>query len=971
MKSNNYRHCTNIISALSLLVLIIALPGGQRIFGQDNSAATTSSSSSATVSPASNPTPTPTPTTQTNELQKALTEFRIQMGGMGSSQGKVRTAGKQNSLSGRIFENLRNDFFDAVPHEVRQRGGTKSLLRRNQYGFSVSGPVLMPKLYDGRGRTFFSVNFEATRERIARSALFTVATDKQRLGDFSDLVDSAGQPLPIYDPMTTRANPNYNPSQPISANNLQYLRDQFPNNIIPVNRLNAIARSVVQQYPNSNINVGPFLQNNYWVNSPFENLADGAIAKLDHRLTEKHQLGFNFNFSSGLRKSPEYFPGPANSGSPSYDYENGSFSFQDVYTASPRVVWSFRSSASYSATTSLEQDQTQDYPRQIGLNGLFSGYFPRFSFGNGYLSIGPSTAVFRDRSYNYNGSISVSISHRDHTLQFTALGRRSFVNSFSPSYPSGLFSFNNALTGLPGVRNTGSAFASFLLGLVSRAEEGIVLHPSYYSKNFFDFNASDQWRVRPGMTVSGSLSFELATPRIEKYDRQSTVSLDHINPANNKPGALIFAGRDGIGRALQPVTLRWEPSLGLSINPWNDRRTVIRVNYSLSYQDYPLYGRHFGTQGFNATPVFVSPNDQLQPAFSLSNGMPLNFPQPPFLDPSAVNGIEPDFIDRSGLLPANQQWSFGIQRDLPMSLAVDVRYTGWAGTHQFVDNFARLNLVPVENLKYRDQLYDEAFRNSLRPYPQYRSFDMGGLFPGGDVEGHSMTATLDQRMSGGLFGRITYRLAKVMDNYSSGMPQDPDNRQLEWALSTSDVTHSMSVSYTYELPFGKGKKFFSDGGMVAHTLGGWSLSGLSSLQGGTPLNLRPMFNRTGGVVGSLRVNIVPGVNPKPEKQTPEQWFNPAAFAQPDDFTLGNAPRTHPQLREPGYQLHHLSLTKRIELTSDTSLEFVTEAFNFPNHANLNDPDTRIGPESSPNLNAGKIIGSTGGRVMQLGMRILF
>ena len=154
-------------------------------------------------------------------------------------------------------------------------------------------------------------------------------------------------------------------------------------------------------------------------------------------------------------------------------------------------------------------------------------------------------------------------------------------------------------------------------------------------------------------------------------------------------------------------------------------------------------------------------------------------------------------------------------------------------------------------------------------------------------------------------------------------------------------------------------------------LGGWSLSGLTTLRGGQPLQLRPLFNRTGGVVSNLRVNVVPGVDPGVDEPTPDLWFNPEAFAQPDDFTLGDAARTHPQLRGPGEQFHHLSLTKRVQLSSDASLELVTEAFNFPNHANLNDPDTRIGPASSPNLNAGRIIGSTGGRVMQLGIRVLF
>jgi hypothetical protein len=926
--------------------------------------------------PATPPKPTPTPTPaqrpqQPSELQKALTEFRVQMNALTGSTGKAKSGGKQNKLSGRLYENLRNDFFDAVPHEVRQRGGTKSLLRRNQYGFSVSGPVWLPKIVDGRGRTFFSANFEATRERIAQSLLLTVATDKQRQGDFSDLVDSAGQPVPIYDPLTTRPNPAYDPSQPISATNLQYLRDQFPNNIIPANRLEPIAKAAVALYPRSNINVGPFLQNNYWINSPFENRADGVIAKLDHRLTEKQQLGFNFNLSRGLRKSPEYYPGPANAGAPSYNFENGSFSAQNVMNASPQMVWTFRGVAAYGATTSFEQDASQNYPQQLGLKGLFANYFPRFSFSNGYLGIGPSTAIFRDRNYNYTGSAAVSINRKTHTIQMSGLFRRSFVNSLNPYYPSGLFIFNNSVTSLPGVRNTGSAFASYMLGMASRGEEGVVLHPSYYSKNFFDSTVSDQWRIKPGVSLFGSLSFEVATPRVEKYNRQSTVSLDHMNPANGKPGALIFAGRNGIGRGLQPVTARVEPFVSLTVNPWNDRRTIVRTSYSLSYEDYPLYGRHFGTQGFNATPVFVSPNDQLQPAFWLRDGMPTNFPLPPFLDPTAVNGIEPDFIDRSGVLPTTQQWTFSLQRELPRALMANVAYTGTRGAHLFVDGFARLNLVPVANLKFRDQLYDEVFRNSLRPHPQYRSFDMGGVYPLGAYKSHALSASIDQRLIGGLFGRFSYRLAKVLDNYSSGTPQDPDNRRLEWSLSTGDVTHSISASYTYELPFGKGKRFFADSDFVTHTLGGWNLSALSSWRGGQPLILRPLFNRTGGVVGSLRVNLVPGVDPKVEKPSPEQWFNPAAFAQPDDFTLGDGPRTHPQLRDPGAHVHHLSLTKRFELTSETSLEFVSEAFNFLNHANMNDPDTRIGSEANPNLNAGKIIGSTGGRVMQFGLRILF
>jgi hypothetical protein len=919
----------------------------------------------AKPTPATNP-----PRRPPSELQKAVQEFRVQVGQISSGKGAVKTAGQQNAYTGRLYEYFRNNALDALPHEVRQRGGSKSLLQRNQFGFSLSGPIRLPKLYDGRGKTFFSVSYEGTIERIAQSYLFTLPTTPQRNGDFSDYVDAAGHPGKIYDPTTTRPNPNYNLTQRVSESNLQFLRDPFPNNVIPANRLDPVARVLVALYPTPNVAIGPFLQNNYAVNNPFENRANGVIAKLDHALSERQQLSFNLNLSRGLRQAPEYFSGPANSGQPSYNFDTRSVSLQNVWTKSPKTIWRFSFAAYHSLTRSLEAAQAaQDYPRHLGLTGLFSGLFPTFRFGN-YLGIGPrNNSVFRDSSYSYTPSASVSLNRKAHTFRLTQSFRRNFDNVFSPFAPAGYFTFGTAITGLPGIRNTGNSFASFLLGLVNRGEESIVGHPSYYRKSFVNVIASDEYRVRPGMTLTVSVNTELSTPRVEKFNRQSTVSLRHTNPANGKPGALIFAGRDGLGRALQPATVRAEPSVGLALNP--NRKTVVRLNYSLSYQAYSLYGRHFGTQGFNAAALFLSPNDQLEPAFVLRSGVPQNFPLPPYLTPTAANGTDADYVDPSGRLPSTPQWVVSVQRELPKSLLVEVNYVGWRSRNLFVDSLVRLNAVPIENLKYRDQLYDVTFRDSLRPYPQYRNLELGGVYPAGQAHGHAMNVTLDKRLSAGLYGRLNYRLAKQLDNVSSGSPQDPNNLDVEKTLSASDITHSLSASYTYELPFGKGKAWLSNGEWLSKIIGGWSVSGLTSWRGGNPLVLRPLFNRSGNLVNNLHVNVVPGVNPHVENPSPTAWFNPAAFAQPDDFTIGNAAYAHPSLREPGAQFHHLSMTKRFELSGDKTLEWVVEAFNFINHANLNDPDTRIGPPSSPNLNAGRIIGSTGGRVMQLGVRILF
>jgi hypothetical protein len=149
------------------------------------------------------------------------------------------------------------------------------------------------------------------------------------------------------------------------------------------------------------------------------------------------------------------------------------------------------------------------------------------------------------------------------------------------------------------------------------------------------------------------------------------------------------------------------------------------------------------------------------------------------------------------------------------------------------------------------------------------------------------------------------------------------------------------------------------------------VSGVATLVSGNPIYLRPLFNNTGGVVSALNVNTVPGVDPHVSDPQPALWYNPAAFDQPPDFSIGDVSRTHPNLRNPGNENYDLSITKRVTLTADRTIELSAAGFNFVNHADWNDPDNTIGPASAPNVNAGKIIGSRGGRVIQLGLRFSF
>src|SRR5579884_1350740 len=204
-------------------------------------------------------------------LERAAGEFRSQTRDLGlrpdSPPEKRHRNGPLIPWHGRLYENFRNDALDAIPHEIRQAGGDKGLLRRNQFGLNIGGPLFIPHILQSRNNTFSSLSYEGVRERIARTYLRTLPTEDERAGDFSHTVDLDGNVIPIYDPASTRLNPAYDPSQPVSMTNPQYLRTQFPGNVIPKDRLNPVALASLGYYPAPNANIGPFNTNNYFIDS--------------------------------------------------------------------------------------------------------------------------------------------------------------------------------------------------------------------------------------------------------------------------------------------------------------------------------------------------------------------------------------------------------------------------------------------------------------------------------------------------------------------------------------------------------------------------------------------------------------------------------------------------------------------------------------------------------------------------------
>ena len=901
------------------------------------------------------------PARQPDPLAQAAEEFKVLTRDWGMRPESPPSARQHLSRKmpwhGRVYENFRNDVLDAIPHEVSQNRGNKSPLRRNQFGFNVAGPLLIPHLIKNSDNTFFMLSYEGVRERISRASLLTVPTIEQRRGDFSQTVDQAGNLLPVYDPDATSPNPAYNPSLPVSTSNLQYLRSPFPGNRIPAERLLPNIQQVLSFYPLPNTDVGPFFQNNYFINAPEADNADGIIAKVDHPLSDRHRITSTTSISKGFLSPPKYFPNAASPTPPDQHISSWRTEVNYVFTANPQTV----NSATLTVASSVVQ------------TGDASGSpFPRYDLGN-YLAIGTPFPNSRNARNNLEFRDAVSTQKGKHSLRLAFRADFFQVNSFNPAYPSGYFQFSAGLTSLPGIINTGDPFASFLLGLADYGERTITVSPSYFRDSRQSLGARDKYEVSKNLTINVGLNLSRRTPRVEKYNRQSTVDPSAIDPSNGLPGALIFAGRNGVSRGMRPANLDLDPNVGIAWNPLGNSKTVVRASFSRSHGRIPIYNGQWGTQGFNARQTFVSPNTQLSPALDLADDIP-PLPTPlPDLSPSAADNTVADFVDLSGREPVYQSASLSLEYDLPLSTVISVGTHYSKGKDILVgDGAANPNAINPSFLSYRDALYDEAFRTTLQPYPQYKGFELYGLYPAGRYQRNSGFLRVEKRASFGLSFTAYYEFSKQLDDYSGPYGvQDFFDRRNNWALTSYNTPQDLHLSYMYELPFGPNHSLLNFEGLGGALVRGWTVSGTAYWNDGRPLALHPEFNNTGGVLSTLNVDVVPGVDPHVASPSPSLWYNPAAFDQPADFTMGNGPPTLPDLLGPGFNIMDLSVNKRLPIGSDRAVEFSASAFNFLNHANWNYPDPNIGPASAPNVNAGKIIGSHGGRVIQLGLKFSF
>ena len=475
-------------------------------------------------------------------VREAIQVFRqvtasagLRPGQRNAEQPTAQAGGRASSWHGRLFEYFRNDILDAVPHEVVQRGGERNLRRRNQFGFTVNGPVVIPGVYNGRGSSFFTFSYEGTRERVGRSYLTTLPTTQQRFADFSDLVNRAGRPLTVYDPASTRRNPQYDPSRPVSRSNLQYRRDPFPLNRIPTSRIDRVAAAASAHYPEPNTSVGPFLRNNYWTNPSERNSPDGFITRVDHNLGELQKITVRLNASDDFQETPDLYPTAGNLSRPDRMFRNRGVELSDTANLTANVTFHGRIEVNHQVVDTNSLSSDRNLPSEIGLEGVDGVVFPALRVRR-YAGLGPSTRSYlRNAQTVFEFDSTLIVRKGNHTWTIASDSRALDWGTHELDAPSGSFSFDDRITGLPGITNTGDGFATFLLGQAWRAQATDQPQPAYIRRRSFQNSVSNQWQALPNLTLSFRLAVDAASPRTEKFDRQSTFDPGRIEPRDRNP----------------------------------------------------------------------------------------------------------------------------------------------------------------------------------------------------------------------------------------------------------------------------------------------------------------------------------------------------------------------------------------------------------------------------------------------------
>ena len=887
-----------------------------------------------------------------------------------------------NQFHGSLFEFIRNSAFDSNSYFSNLHQTPLPLFHRNQFGGFLSGPVY-------KNKTFFMVSTELLRANQFTEVTNTVPTAAERTGDFSQ----AG--VTIYNPFTTRcAVMGQNPCQ-------KYIRDAFANNIITSEFQNQEALKALAYYPLPNVTGAT--TNNFFANGGSPTATTAWDVRVDHTLNE-HQKVFARYSNRVYEANPDnLWPGKTAVAEGLIDGEDFSRGVTIGYTAFPKSDMIFDTRLGFSRTLynylnkSLGFDETSlGLPADID---QFTGtsLFPVFSPA-AYTGLG-NNGNRHNAFMTYSLLSSLTWVHGQHTFKFGFDGRLIRVNDHESADSSGNFSFGTNWTQEPNAAtsNTGNGIASMLLGLGTGdmiQEYKDDASQSYYFAGYFQ----DDWHIMPKLTLNLGLRYDIDTPRTDRFNRMNYFNPTAVSPlASAVPGlegGLVFVGVNGQSRHQYHIDANnLAPRFGFSYQAV--KNTVVHGGAGIVYgPSAQAAAGTVGPYGFRVQNNWISSvnNDGIDPLSTslLNNPFPQGFQTPPGAANGLTTGVggQIEGVLQNTPTPYVVQYSLDIQEALPYKTTLDVAYVGDRGRKQQQSREGGIDFdqLPVSDLAQGSQLESSvanpyygaittgALNGSttttaqlLKRYSQYTS--MLPLFlAGGNNQYDALQLRISKRFSRGLQLTGSYVWGKNFDNGTTH--QDSFNPMKDYAVTSYDVHQRVIVSYIYDLPFGRGRRFGSSvPGLENAILGGWQFNGITTLQGGNPLQISASNNLSSFNFQTLHANTN-GQNATLHGDIHKRlgaYFNKAVFSQPDPFTLGNGPAYYGNLRGPGLDSTDLSFFKEFRAVEKLDVEFRAEAFNAFNHVQFGNPDTGVTDAAFGSISS--LANSP--RQIQFGLKLLF
>lgn len=935
-----------------------------------------------------------------NPAVDAIEEFKVESGTMSAEYGftlggvvNMVTKSGSNDFHGSVYEYLRNDALDAR----NTFAAVKAPFRYNQYGGSLGGPVI-------RNKTFFFFNFEQWNFRRQYTVLGTTPTAEQWRGDFSKLADARGTAIPIFDPDTTRERPGGG----------GFLRDPYPNNVIPTNRLDRVALNYAPFYPAPNRTPDNAFTNtnNVLLNLGALKDARQVTARGDHQFSDKNRFSVRYIFWQHLDDQggtgEGYFPDTIGRVR-NDDYRNINASVNDTHFFSSSLIHDFKFSVARQNFTFV--------PASVGTNpasGLgFPASVPDHTFPQVSFAGLPGIKTFPSGFGTIDGLLGfVTLQLQDnltwikgkHNLKFGVELRDNLYSLTGCFSCSGAISFNTRLTGNPQqLSGTGSGLASFLAGAAAGASVDSNVGVSYtaWSQAFF---VQDDWKLHPRFTLNLGLRWDYQQWPVERHNGVTNFNINAINEENGLPGRLEFAGIDFGQTVHDPDYNDWNPRLGFAWDVTGKGKTVVRGGYGVYYSlQGTVRANRFDAKGFrgNVT-TYVPPGGNADlPAFRLQEGFPfpVQLPIGAAIGPSAFQSQNQTLLEAGTRTPYSQQYTLTVQQAVPGNMLLEVGYVGNSGTkldsgsydwNQLDPRFLELGAALNERVAnpYAG-LVAGAFggatiqrRQLLRPFPYYNAINVGVPLLGSSIY-HGYIVNLERRYGNGLALLASLTFGKLLSgNHESfgfagseqvnilGQQNGKFDRRAERAVHSTDSAKRFVLSGGYELPFGPGKRFQASNSVLSRLIEGWQINGILTLQDGLPVRVFGANNQAADRPNSTGVSAkLPA-----SERTRARWFDTDQFVNPAPFTYGNVSRLLPDVRGPGLAVLDFSAIKNTRLSERLRLEFRAEFFNFLNRTNLLNPNGSFSPGADGRNQSGsfgRVTSARDGRVGQLALRLAF